>query len=112
MCKKLIKQILSHSVFEKEPPVLVDVGASGEIHENWKEIAPYSICLAFDGDDRDLKLARIHGKGYRELIVYHRILTSEQTEEAEFYLTKFPHCSSSLHPDYVPLSEFYFRDFE
>ena len=33
-----------------------------------------------------------------------------QTEEAEFYLTKFPHCSSSLHPDYTSLSEFYFRD--
>ena len=110
MCKKLIKQILSHSVFEKEPPVLVDVGASGEIHENWKEIAPYSICLAFGGDDRDLKLARIRGKGYRELIVYHRILTSEPAAEAEFYLTKFPHCSSSLHPDYTSLSEFYFRD--
>lgn len=110
MCNKLIAKILTHPVFGKEPPVLVDVGASGEVHENWKAIAPYSICLAFDGDDRDLKLAKIQGKGYRELIIYHRILTAEKMEEAEFFLTKFPHCSSSLHPDYDGLSELYFRD--
>lgn len=110
MNKKLLKKILTHPVFEKAPPVLVDVGASGEIHENWKQIAPYSICLAFDGDDRDLKLAKIHGKGYRELIVYHRILTAEKMEKADFYLTKFPHCSSSLQPDRKALSDLFFSD--
>ena len=110
MNKTLIKKILTHPVFEKAPPVLVDVGASGEVHENWKEIAPYSICLAFDGDDRDLRLAKIHGQGYRELIVYHRILTAEKCEKADFYLTKFPHCSSTLHPDHGSLGDFYFQD--
>ena len=30
--------------------MLVDVGASGQMHKKWKQIAPYSVCLAFDAD--------------------------------------------------------------
>jgi len=108
--EKLIGRIMDHPVFREQPPVLVDVGASGAVHESWKAIAPYSICLAFDGDDRDLRLMKTDNSGYRELLLYHRILTAQKTEETEFFLTSFPHCSSLLEPDLGALSCHSFRD--
>lgn len=35
-------------------PVLVDVGASGNIHSSWSRLARTAICLGFDPDNRDL----------------------------------------------------------
>ncbi|MBQ7206526.1 MAG: hypothetical protein IJS01_01880 [Lentisphaeria bacterium] len=106
----IITRIMEHPALLERPPVLVDVGASGKVHEAWKAIAPYSICLAFDGDDRDLKLMKSGDSGYKELLLYHRILTADRREEATFYLTRFPHCSSLLEPDLASLSNYSFRD--
>ena len=80
MKNKLIRQIMEHEVFRQQPPVLVDVGASGEIHEEWAEIAPYSLCIAFDGDDREFKSDKSSESGYRELILYHRVLTAKEAK--------------------------------
>ena len=106
----LITKLLTHPVFQNQPPVLVDIGASGEVYPDWAAIAPYSICLAFDGDDRDLKSIKINNGGYKELILYHRILTSEKRNEADFILTRSPYCSSMLEPDLKSLESYSFRD--
>ena len=50
----LIEEILNKEELIKQPPILIDIGASGEINENWKLLAKYSICLAFDPDNRDI----------------------------------------------------------
>mgnify|MGYP000334230672 FL=1 len=44
----MIEKILRNEVFEKKPPVLIDVGASDEINNSWKKLSRYSICLGFD----------------------------------------------------------------
>ena len=52
----MIDKILSRPEFQTEPPVLVDVGASGELHARWKPFAKYAVCIAFDADDRDFMM--------------------------------------------------------
>ena len=111
MKKNIISKIMKHEVFRTHPPVLVDVGASGEIHKEWAQIAPYSICIAFDGDDRELKSVKSSSSGYRELILYHRVLTVSKEDHTDFYLTASPYCSSTLMPDYQGLSAYNFRPF-
>ena len=110
MNRKIIRKIISHEAFIKKPPVLVDVGASGDIHSEWAEIAPYSVCLAFDGDDRELKVLESGNSGYKNLIVYHRVLTADSREHTLFYLTDSPYCSSLLKPDTESLKPYSFRD--
>ena len=49
---KIIQKVLESVYFENKPPVLIDIGASGEINAKWKAIASYSVCIAFDADER------------------------------------------------------------
>jgi hypothetical protein len=90
---------MTHSSLLSNPPVLVDIGASGKIHEKWNPIAKYSICIAFDADSRDFEICESEDKGWRKLYSLNRLVASEATEEMDFYLTHSPHCSSSLAPD-------------
>lgn len=77
----------------------MDIGASGRIHEKWAPIAKYSKCIAFDADDRDFQFEKQENSGFRELVMYNCIVSDQVSEEAPFYLTKSPHCSSLLEPD-------------
>src|SRR6476619_4537424 len=95
----LIQKILASSFFTNRPPVLVDIGASGEINAKWKEIAPYSICIAFDADDREFRIDERTNAGYKKLVVVNRIVTSAEVEAQPFHLTASPFCSSLLEPD-------------
>ena len=78
---------------------MVDIGASGTIHEKWQPIAKYAICIAFDADSRDFEICESEDKGWRKLYSMNRLVASEAAEEMDFYLTHSPHCSSSLAPD-------------
>jgi hypothetical protein len=90
------------------PPVLLDVGASGEIHPKWQKIAKYSICIAFDADDREFGYTVNEAKGYRKLYVFNTLVTNSTTPEADFYLTRSPYCSSLLEPDHASLDRYNF----
>lgn len=105
---KLIHTILQRPCFHNEPPVLIDVGASGEIHAKWAAIAPYSICIAFDADDRDFTVTEATNKTYRKLITFNRIVTATPTAASTFYLTASPYCSSLLKPDLTKLAPWLF----
>ena len=107
---RIIKQILESAFFENRPPVLIDIGASGEINQKWKPIAPYSICIAFDADDREFHITEQANKKYRKLISFNRIVTSTSTERAPFYLTASPFCSSLLMPQNDKLDSWIFSD--
>lgn len=94
----MIKQILVHEELIKNPPVLIDIGASGYLLPEWAVIAPYSICLAFDADKRDIDYLVEEGGKFKKLITVNSIVIEKNDKSADFYLTKNPYCSSTLKP--------------
>lgn len=107
---KIIQTILTSSYFSAAPPVLIDIGASGEINAKWAAIAPYSVCLAFDADDREFHVTEQVNKTYKRLITFNRIVTSGAEKEADFYLTASPFCSSLLPPEMEKLKPWVFSE--
>jgi hypothetical protein len=97
--KKILHKILTHSSIVKKPPVLVDIGASGDIHKKWELIAKHSICIAFDADDRDFEVLDSESKVWKKLYSLNRMVTAQSFDDNDFYLTKSPYCSSLLPPD-------------
>jgi FkbM family methyltransferase len=102
--------VLSRPELQQAPPILIDVGASSGVNPAWKDLAKYSICVAFDPDDREIGQTRRESKFYRQLYVYKRALTSEPVGSAEFYLTRDAPCSSVLPPNNEKLSEWEFAE--
>ena len=99
----MIDKILSRPEFQAEPPVLVDIGASGQLHSRWKAFAKYAVCIAFDADDRDFGYVESESSHFRKLYTFNHIVTGpdtvgSETETDDFYLTASPHCSSLLKP--------------
>ena len=107
---KIIQKILKSDFLKEQPPVLIDIGASGEINARWKEIAPYSICIAFDADDREFHITEQTNKSYKKLITFNRIVTATPEDQANFYLTHSPFCSSLLEPDTEKLKPWIFSE--
>jgi hypothetical protein len=107
---KLLDEIFSHPSLIEKPPVLLDIGASGEIHSAWKLIAKYSTCIAFDADTRDFDVTEQNDRGYKRLFRINRVVAAEAVGEMDFYLTRSPHCSSALEPDNQALIPWAFRD--
>ena len=106
---KIIESILSTSYFEDKPPVLIDIGASGEINKKWNKIAPYAVCIAFDADDREFNVSEKQASGYKRLLVVNRIVTALPSPTADFNLTASPFCSSLLKPDWEKLQPWVFK---
>ncbi len=100
----MIDTILSRPEFQAQPPVLIDIGASGHLHGRWKRIAKYSIGIAFDADERDFGYVADESGQFRKLYTFNHIVTNGDTESAPFFLTTSPHCSSLLRPrpDWIP----------
>jgi len=96
--KALITRILQSDCFEAQPPVLVDIGASGQLHDKWRWLARHSIGIAFDADARDFS-ADHKDPRWRKLHLFNRLLAPQRTEAASFHLTRSPHCSSALPVD-------------
>jgi len=105
---KMIDRILQSDYFIDQPPVLIDIGASGEINAKWKKIAPYCICLAYDADDREFHVTEETNKAFKKLITFNRIVTASAMEGADFYLTASPYCSSLLSPNQEKLAPWIF----
>ena len=104
---KLIDEIMNHPELRQKPPVLVDVGASGEVHKKWKKIAPYSICVAYDADTRDFRADEIESD-FKKLFRINRIVSAQSSDSSVFWLTQSPHCSSTLEPDVTALQDWAF----
>ena len=99
---------MEHPEIKKKYPVLIDIGASGAIHKKWKSLAKYSICIAFDADYRDFEICETENKGWRKLYSFNNLVATKTVEEVDFFLTKSPHCSSSLSPDHEELKHWAF----
>lgn len=96
---KIYDKVFSHPSLLNKPPVLIDIGASGEIHEIWSKIAKYSICIAFDADTTDFEPIVSEDRAWKKLYSLNRLILDQANKSSEFYLTKSPYCSSALHPD-------------
>ena len=107
--KKIIQKVLRHQVISEKPPVLIDIGASGSLPDQWQWIANYSICIAFDADTRDFSISDSSNKGYKKLYSINRLVAEKASTEIEFYLTRHPHCSSSLQPNNIALKPWIFH---
>jgi hypothetical protein len=92
----LVDDILGRPELVAAPPVLVDIGATGPLHPKWKEIAPYSICVAFEGHEAVAPGTR---SGFRELHARASVVAERALSQEPFYLTRFPYCSSRLRPN-------------
>ncbi|MEY2923459.1 MAG: hypothetical protein RL108_2085 [Bacteroidota bacterium] len=100
----LIDKILSTPLFLEQPLVLIDIGASGNIHPIWKKIAPYATCIAFDADDRDFDPTTSEKKQFKKLLIKKSLVNDQERTNIPFYLTVSPHCSSLLYPNTNSLS--------
>jgi len=106
--KQLIKNIFELDVVKNNPPVLLDIGASGNIHPIWKDIAAGSICIAFDADMRDFEINIAENSGFRKLYKINSIVSDVEQKTTQFFLTASPHCSSTLAPREEDLSPWVF----
>lgn len=107
----MIERVLNRPEFADRPPVLLDIGAAGEIDKKWRRIAGYSVCIAFDADEREMGYVVRETSGYRKLYVYNCIVTDAVTGEADFHLTRSPQCSSLLEPRQEDLDNWAFGDY-
>lgn len=105
----MIREVLSFKEFEKKPPVLIDIGASGKLHSEWKKIAKYCVCIAFDADNRDFEYIENDKSEFKKLYIINKIVTENDGTD-KFYLTKSPYCSSSLPPNSDRLKDWYFSE--
>lgn len=106
----IIDEILESNYFTDNPPVLLDIGASAAIHPKWQPLARHSICIAFDADDREIGYAATASKGYKKLHLFNSLVSDGAAAEADFFLTRFPLCSSLLEPDQQSLAQYNFGD--
>lgn len=106
----IIDTILTSEDLATNPPVLIDIGASGKINSKWKRISRYSICLAFDADDRDFQVSEETDSIFKKLISFNRIVTAGAETNPPFYLTASPYCSSLLKPMNEKLTPWVFND--
>jgi hypothetical protein len=105
-----VEQVLRLPTVRERPPVLVDIGASGVLHERWTQLAPHSICIAFDADERDFDASVSRPHPYRTLHLHNNIVSDRDTPYLDFYLTRSAHCSSALPPDNGKLAAWIFAD--
>ena len=106
----IIDKVLSRDEFKTDPPILVDIGASESLPKEWRRIAKYSICIAFDADDRAIGYIVNEKAKYRRLYTYNCIVSDKRGKKNTFYLTNSPYCSSLLKPDSESLKNWEFCD--
>jgi hypothetical protein len=104
--KKIYYKLLNEPELIQKPPVLIDIGASEQIHSKWKHISKYSICIAFDADQRDFRVEEKEKSRFKKLIVYNCIASDKDENKTDFFLTKSPYCSSVLQPDIEKLKPY------
>jgi hypothetical protein len=95
----LIRQISKRSEIVNDPPVLMDLGASGSLNPTWEKVAFFCKAVAFDADDREFGFIEKDSSAFKKMYVYNCIVTDKTgSDQVSFYLTKSPYCSSTLKP--------------
>jgi len=102
----ILKIIFKRQELKDNPPILIDIGASEVLHQQWKKIAKYSWCIAFDADERDFQFIEDKKSDFKKLFIYNCIVSDSNSDETDFYLTESPYCSSLLKPDEKKLKSY------
>jgi FkbM family methyltransferase len=89
-------------------PLLVDVGASIGPPEVWEAIAPSSIYVGFDPDQRDTH--QLQESPFLKAFVVNQAVVADSGDRAHFFLTRSPYCSSTLRPRGDDLADYIFSD--
>lgn len=106
---KLLDRIFSHPALRDDPPIFVDIGASGGTHPVWRKIARYAIGVGFEPDGRERSALSPAQREFRRWILCDKLVVAdENVSETEFYFTSSPFCSSTLLPDGDGLREWAF----
>jgi hypothetical protein len=112
--KALIQKIFAHPSFVDDPPVLLDIGASGQLPSEWRDLAPHSIGIAFDADTRDFEIQEAQDNHtWKRLYKLNRLIVptiNSGSKKVDFYLTRSPYCSSTLVPDQKALEPWLFQE--
>ena len=91
-------------------PVLMDVGASGTSPAVWQPIAAMATLIGFEPDARNADPS--FGKNFgRAILVNCAVVPNDADDAADFILTEYPSCSSTLEADLDSLGSFAFRDY-
>ena len=96
---RIIYEVFSLDELKNHPPVLVDIGASESTHKLWEKFSKFSICIAYDADDRQIGYIEKDTDKFKKLYVHNCIVTNKDDSKTEFFLTESPFCSSTLEPD-------------
>ena len=107
--RSLITKILTSKHLVEQPPVLLDIGASGGLPQPWRVLAPHSIGIAFDADSREFNVGGANNKGWKKLYLLNQLVAPAPADSVEFFLTASPHCSSTLPPDTQALAPWAFK---
>ncbi len=78
---RLINKILNHPLLLDKPPVLIDIGASEKINPKWRKFSKYSICIAFDADERDFSITLNENENFRKLYKINRIVSISESKQ-------------------------------
>lgn len=105
-----IDKIFLREELALQPPVLLDIGASGAIHFRWKKMAKYCICIAFDPDKREYSYIESENKNYKKLYIFNCVVSDVTSDAQTFYLTASPYCSSFLKPREDKLAPYAFAN--
>lgn len=111
MANSIITELLNRAEFKNQPPVLIDIGASGGYHKRWKDIAPFAYCLAFDADDRKLGYVEEENSFFKKQFILNSLVFPEKKDSVDFYLTRSPQCSSTLPPDAEKLKDWAYASY-
>jgi len=107
--KPPMEAIWDDEAFGAQPPVLVDVGASGDPPPVWTSIAQQSVFVGFDPDLRAVREIT-EGRFRREIMINEAVVADETAAIIKLFLTHSPYCSSTLRPDAASLANYLFAD--
>lgn len=104
MNTKIFDQLLTSMDIQ---PVLMDVGASGGHHQIWNAVAPHSVYVGFDPDERDIR--ELPDSAFKRAVIVNKaVVADHNADSVAFFLTHSPYCSSTLEPDRESLANYSF----
>jgi Methyltransferase FkbM domain len=105
----MFQELLSDiAILNEKNFVLVDIGASGEPHRIWQDIAPFSYYIGFDPDSRELN--EKNSWNFQKFTIIQKIVTDDASDRVEFVLTSYPYCSSTLQPKFENCQQYSFTE--
>lgn len=110
---RLFEKIFAEPELRAEPPVLVDVGAAGGVHEAWRRIARFSIGVGFEPDAREAAPLTGARQDFLKWIFCPTLVVpvAPPGGRALLHLTRAPQCSSTLRPRAAALEGWAFQEF-